>query len=229
MIVALSAVACVMVVIGLGLVVQGTPFTRLEWGWTMVLAGTVTATGGILLAGLAVLAARLARLERALLGDAAPAPARLGGAPAHVPPLPAGALSVTESVEPVLAERPRLAAASAADQRAILAAGELFAEPADAPLSPVARVVPAEEASLAEPPPEPSPPEKAAEPAEPAPPTVVGTYASGGNAYVMYSDGSIKADTPRGHFTFGSLDELKVFIAEGGEEESGKDSLAVRA
>jgi hypothetical protein len=48
-------------------------------------------------------------------------------------------------------------------------------------------------------------------------PTVVGTYSSGGNTYVMYSDGSIQAETPTGRFRFVSLDELKAFIAAGGE------------
>jgi hypothetical protein len=226
MIVALSAVACVMVVIGLGLVVQGTPFTRLEWGWTMVLAGTVTATGGILLAGIAVLAARLGALERALRHGAAtrqdPAPpvaSPLAGT-AHLPPMPP-VLPVAEA--PLVPSRVGDEAVGArggavkADERAILAAGDLLGEPADAPLGPVARVLPAEEVSGV---PEVEPPAPAPKPAEPAPPTVVGTYASGGNAYVMYSDGSIKADTPKGHFTFGSLDELKAFIAEGGEAET---------
>ena len=211
MIVALSAVACVMVVIGLGLVVQGTPFTRLEWGWTMVLSGTVTATGGILLAGVAVLAGRLGRVEQALLARGEAAPAQRSAA--HLPPFPAGAV-------------PEAAGHRAGgEERAILAAGDLLAEPAEAPLGLVARVVAAEEPiSL----PDTSLPEPEAKP-EPAAPTVVGTYASGGNAYVMYSDGSIKADTPKGHFVFGSLDELKTFIAEGGEEggeEAGGRSAA---
>lgn len=48
-------------------------------------------------------------------------------------------------------------------------------------------------------------------------PQVVGTYASGGNTYVMFSNGSIEADTPRGRFRFGSLDELKAFVDAGGE------------
>ncbi len=52
---------------------------------------------------------------------------------------------------------------------------------------------------------------------EPQPPVVVGTYNSGDNKYVMYSDGSIEAQTPSGVFRFGSLDELKEFIAAGGE------------
>ncbi|GAB6844850.1 hypothetical protein HNR00_000149 [Methylorubrum rhodinum] len=49
----------------------------------------------------------------------------------------------------------------------------------------------------------------------------VGSYASGANTYVMFSDGSIEADTPRGRFTFGSLDELKSFVNAGGEETRG--------
>ncbi|WP_445501863.1 hypothetical protein [Microvirga sp. G4-2] len=47
--------------------------------------------------------------------------------------------------------------------------------------------------------------------------TVVGTYNSGDNTYVMFSDGSIEAQTPSGVFHFQSLDELKAFIASGGE------------
>lgn len=49
------------------------------------------------------------------------------------------------------------------------------------------------------------------------PPTIVGQYSSGGNSYVMYSDGSIHADTPTGQHRFGSLDELRAFVAAGGE------------
>ncbi|BAU92230.1 hypothetical protein MPPM_3625 [Methylorubrum populi] len=86
--------------------------------------------------------------------------------------------------------------------------------------------------------PEPSPEPDAAEPAlegqqepesqeaEPERATAderhaVGSYASGANTYVMFSDGSIEADTPRGRFTFGSLDELKNFVNAGGEEARG--------
>jgi hypothetical protein len=54
---------------------------------------------------------------------------------------------------------------------------------------------------------------------EPAP-TVIGTYTSGDNRYVMFSDGSIEAETPDGLFRFDSLDELKEFIASGGERSS---------
>lgn len=61
------------------------------------------------------------------------------------------------------------------------------------------------------------------EPASPPPetaPQVVGTYASGGNTYVMFADGSIEAETPRGRYNFNSLDELKAFVEAGGEAES---------
>jgi hypothetical protein len=54
-------------------------------------------------------------------------------------------------------------------------------------------------------------------PDEPRPATIIGTYNSGDNTYVMFSDGSIEAQTPSGIFHFQSLDELKAFIASGGE------------
>ncbi len=55
---------------------------------------------------------------------------------------------------------------------------------------------------------------------EPPEPSVVGTYSSGGNFYIMYSDGSIEAETPAGKFRFNSLDELKDFIARGGDKKA---------
>lgn len=86
-------------------------------------------------------------------------------------------------------------------------------------------------APVAETPPEPetvtpAPQEIAAQEPEPeaSPPEerhAVGSYASGANTYVMFSDGSIEADTPRGRFTFASLDELKTFVNAGGEEARG--------
>jgi hypothetical protein len=56
------------------------------------------------------------------------------------------------------------------------------------------------------------------EPVEQPERSLVGTYESGGNIYTMYSDGSIDAQTPAGNFHFASLEELKHFIAEGGED-----------
>ncbi|MBB3901143.1 hypothetical protein [Methylobacterium brachythecii] len=55
------------------------------------------------------------------------------------------------------------------------------------------------------------------EPQKPEELQVVGTYSSGANTYVMFANGTIQADTPRGKFTFQSLDELKAFVDSGGE------------
>ncbi|MBE7248277.1 MAG: hypothetical protein INR63_25300 [Actinomycetospora chiangmaiensis] len=89
--------------------------------------------------------------------------------------------------------------------RAIAPEDDLFAAPA-APPQP--KDEPALRSSL-DPAPVPAP--------KPATRTVVGRYASGGNTYVMFEDGSIEADTPQGRFTFASLDELKAFVDGGGE------------
>lgn len=58
---------------------------------------------------------------------------------------------------------------------------------------------------------------KETEPQKPEELQVVGTYSSGANTYVMFANGTIQADTPRGQFTFQSLDELKAFVDSGGE------------
>ncbi|WP_232631793.1 hypothetical protein [Methylobacterium sp. Leaf118] len=115
----------------------------------------------------------------------------------------------------------------------------LFVAP-PAPAAPVPAALPAEPAAEAiglrpsldapaptpeaEPTLTPEAPEAAAPtPEAPKPPErhAVGSYASGANTYVMFSDGSIEADTPRGRFTFESLDELKSFVNAGGEEARG--------
>ena len=94
--------------------------------------------------------------------------------------------------------------------------------PAPAPEAPAAQSEPSPEPEAAAPavqepaPQEPEPEEAATEERH-----AVGSYASGANTYVMFSDGSIEADTPRGRFTFGSLDELKSFVNAGGEEARG--------
>lgn len=46
-------------------------------------------------------------------------------------------------------------------------------------------------------------------------PAIVGSYRAGGNLYVMFDDGSIEAETPRGIFRFATLDNLKAYIASG--------------
>ncbi len=44
------------------------------------------------------------------------------------------------------------------------------------------------------------------------PDAIVGTYQAGGCSYVMFADGSIRAQTPSGEHRFGSMDEFKAFM-----------------
>ncbi|WP_349367672.1 hypothetical protein [Salinarimonas sp.] len=90
---------------------------------------------------------------------------------------------------------------------------EAEAAPANAPE--------AEDAALGE-----SPAEPAAE--APGAPVVVGTHVSGANRYVMYSDGSIEAETPEGRLLFGSIDELKGYIASAGQDPTGASQTEPR-
>ena len=56
--------------------------------------------------------------------------------------------------------------------------------------------------------------EPAPEPA--GPPALVGRYSSGGANYMIFSDGSIEAETAEGTFKFASMGDFKRFIAERG-------------
>ncbi|ACL60732.1 hypothetical protein [Methylobacterium nodulans] len=277
MIGALFALALLMIVGGLAAMVQGIPFVRLEVGWTMVIAGTVGASGGAVLLGIAAATTRLVRIERLLATRAQPdfpaEPSRATLPPLPTmptPPRPEAPAAEPQAPAPEPSPSPVAAALSGAGVAgaAALVAPELrltraepdeaFGPPSPAPDAPLAQTPgaqepaasppPEEEARPQEPPapelqaPEPPPAEPRADsaapeeppgpaeepapkepaPAEPAPeepeePTIVGTYASGGNTYVMYSDGTIDAQTPSGKYRFTSLDELKTFIAEGGE------------
>lgn len=45
--------------------------------------------------------------------------------------------------------------------------------------------------------------------------SIVGSYHAAGNLYIMYDDGTIESETPKGIFRFNSLDNLKAYIASG--------------
>ena len=325
MVVALFALALAMIAGGLTAVVQGYEIVLLERGWTLVISGSVFASGGALLLGLAMAVARLGKIQAQLVKNgeraghaehvvptapalepmaAASAGLLAGGAdggPAETPgdddrdqptlPLfmrrdpqdqeipedesravpPEAAperVEPPEPVEPPAAARndnhgPRLSLpryffgrrdpepeADIPDSR--LAPPDLSPEPSSrrdagsdavpdddgdapaaggrpeigdgsvpasahdepdgavgSPLRPSGdelESVPASEDRATE-----TPPDAAARA------TIIGSYNSGDNRYVMFSDGSIEADTPDGVFRFASLDELKEFIASGGE------------
>ncbi|SEO99186.1 hypothetical protein SAMN02799625_04380 [Methylobacterium sp. UNC300MFChir4.1] len=155
-----------------------------------------------------------------LRADEARAPFPEPGAVETPKPVPAEPAPVVPPVR--VPEADRRPEPDAPSERAIAPEDDLFAapepplreepreEPRGEPGTTAADEAPALRPSLDTPPePEPAPPA--------APRTVVGRYASGGNTYVMFEDGSIEAETPQGRFTFASLDELKAFVDGGGE------------
>ncbi|MCJ2043655.1 hypothetical protein MKK58_03770 [Methylobacterium sp. J-078] len=124
----------------------------------------------------------------------------LFGAPAPEAPQP------EPEPEPVVL-RPALAEPEPVAQEPVVE------EPVNEPVAHQPEPEPVAPAPVEAPQPEPEPP---SEPER----QVVGTYASGGNTYVMFSTGVIEAETPRGRYTFASLDELKAFVEAGGETDA---------
>lgn len=231
MVVALFVVAFAMVVAGMAAIYDGYAIIVMEKGWTKVISGTVAASAGLILFGITAAIAQLKRIGRDLahvhesagrLDAPFPAPpqplvgrtapevdeALTAGAlrPAASEPDASGILSPGGAAEP--SRQDKAAAVASETPRPDTHAPRLPASSEPASKQRVERAVgPSGEEHQAG-------PEK---PVDAPSPTVVGTYSSGGNTYVMYSDGSIQAETPTGRFRFDSLDELKAFIAAGGE------------
>lgn len=238
MAVGLFLVALVMIAGGGYAAIEGYGIILNERGWSMVIAGTVAATGGLLLFGAALIAGRL----KAILRELTRTRERMGRLDETGPaPLPEGPADLAQTrLDPPIAMKSEAAApvgmtAAAAAARAGLSrrgvpSARLVSGPADEALE---HAVAGPADALLETPREPVQPggPGVATPvaANDGVPTtasgdeasVVGTYNSGGNAYVMFSNGSIEADTPTGRYRFKSLEELKEFIANGGEEGLG--------
>lgn len=316
MIIALLALALAMILGGCFTIFLGWDIILVERGWTMVLAGSISAAGGALLLGITAAVSKLARIQAELarlhgtfqgrsLDAATPVmplapmepsaailPGVLGGAAAgateavrsqdDIEPLlpfpdqdrstedpgdegeadrPLDHSKDPEHAEAVVPFRPRVYAGTSSspdeeslgakvpefllgdrfrdtDEEArtsepevsLPAAEPLHEEPEEKPepvadaddVTPAAWPAPDAEATEAVDTAVPAAPaatesEPKAAPEEPPAPAIVGTYNSGDNRYVMFSDGSIEAQTPGGVFRFNSLDELKEFIASGGE------------
>jgi hypothetical protein len=306
MIIALLALAFAMILGGFLSIFFGWDIVLVERGWTMVLAGSISAASGALLLGIAAAVSKLARIQAELArlhgtvqGRSLEAPAMpgasmepsataLSGGVSHgaaagaaeaagnqdEPLLPfpdhdgtegslEGAATVekapdrsepSEHADAVVPFRPRVYAgapspadeafegkvpefllgdrfrhadeeAQAFEQDASLPASQPAEQPenepetiADAAEDVTPAAWPAADAAETVEPVEAGPADEPEPvPEEPRPTTIVGTYNSGDNRYVMFSDGSIEAQTPGGVFRFKSLDELKEFIASGGE------------
>ena len=206
MVIALYVIALAMIGGGAASIAYGYGIVLNERGWTMVISGATVLAGGLVLLGIAVVAARIRRIERELanfrdhvmrLGTVFPSPRSFGSEPAPEAEGP-----------PPAAEQRGLVAAVGQEEQAVLKAADII--PESGPPEPPMRAAPLREQERAEP--------------EPSGPAVVGTYNSGGNSYVMYADGAIEADTPTGRYRFKSLDELKDFIAAGGEDGGQRSS-----
>jgi len=319
MIIALLALALAMILGGLLAVVFGWDIVLVERGWTMVIAGSITAASGALLLGLVAAVSKLAKIETRLSGLQASvggdefglghratgalagaglvgglAAAEAAGAfeertdedhkdetqptlplfdeqerreedePQDKPVVAVAEWPEDRDAAPVIPFPPRTTPVALppqeeqeqdlkvpdfllADRQRNDEEDHLVAEPgldvdaleqddevkpkgqdrdrSDEPLEPVSEVEPEREQ---QPDREPAAAETDQEAfaedetksGEEGPATIIGTYNSGDNKYVMFSDGSIEAQTPSGTFRFQSLDELKEFIAAGGEGNS---------
>ena len=194
MVVVLFVLAPALIALGAAAVFIGFDILLGDRGLPMIMAGAVFGAAGLVLLGLAVVARAARRIARRLPAALVEAmAAQRSGSP---PSRDATAVPAVEPAFPVHAQRRER-------EPSEMLRGDLD-DGGDSPQLPLPE------------PPRVAPPPPAAPPAREV--TVVGRYSSGGNAYVMFSDGSIEAETPSGRHRFSSLDELRAFVASGGEK-----------
>lgn len=209
----LFCLAIAMIVAGSTAVYSGSLIISIERGWSMMIAGSVCASAGAIVLGLAVLAGRLGRISRQAenLGETMSRIEMTTWGPP--PPLMADDVEEGRSApsEPEPIEQAVYRAEPVTER--VLSPPEADISPSTSPMIVTApTAMPSAAARVMEP--------AIVQDSVPAEPTVVGSYSAGENAYLMYSDGSIQADTPEGRFRFGSLDELKAYVADG-ERKAG--------
>lgn len=232
MIILLFVLAGLMVLSGGAAALLGWDVVLNERGWTQVIAGATFVTGGLILFGIAVAARELNRLRCELVAAVAipeeeiPAeePSASAMAADHAAP---ATPSTAPSSQPVLAEAPeevdakRLEEAPARFEPDIR---DALTRKLDEDLARLARSRGPTPVPAPEPQPEPQAESEPIHPAEPAVaevppapvlPSIIGTYASGGITYFMYSDDSIEADMEGGRYRFHSMEELRKFLETG--------------
>lgn len=203
----LVCLAIAMIVGGGAAIYSGSLIISIERGWSMMIAGSVCASSGAIVLGLAVLAGRLRRIsyQTEVLGETMSRIEMATWGPP--PPLPPDEMKASHlsAIEPAPAMQPAYVPDLDTHRASPDPDPELVPQ-----IPPVVEMRPSVSSA----------PASATEPApvqtsRPVEPTVVGSYSAGENAYLMYSDGSIQADTPEGRFRFDSLDELKAYVAQG--------------
>ncbi len=224
----------VLLVAGLGAGYLSLDLLPTEPGLLDAFAGAVSVVGAIIVFALGLLIVRLGRLTTAVREQAAAA-ALSAAAPLAPAEEPAELMSGVEGAEPLEAE----AEAEAVEAQAvegedveIAPAAEPVPEPgweaeeaaAEEPETAHLAEETDEEAEAFEDPvnenragrlPTLGEIERAIETPE-RPPTLIGRYASGGANYMIFSDGSIEAETDEGAFKFGSMGEFKKFLLDRG-------------
>ena len=151
MVIVLVGLALAMITGGAWAIVEGYTIISLEFGWTLVIAGTAVASFGVMLLGITAALARLggiqSELDRLRQRMVRPEP--------NYPEPPGHVVSPADPIGMSVASAP-----AAATSREVL-----------------------------------------------------DTHEAGGNRYVLFSDGSVEAETPDGSFRFNSLDELQAALA----------------
>lgn len=231
MIVGILAIALGAILIGFGI-----PINEFSLGNTLILAGTVTAMGGLVTFAVSRAVSQLSRIADLLSTRPVAAPGA-GLTPAQVPapvvPPPAprapqaraqgDEFELPEMVEPVRPPPPRVAAAPEEPApkggwrppRPSVERPAKPAEPRRAAAAPSENAFDSGWADKSAPPPQRREP-VAESPAETAPPggrpeavTVLKSGVVDGMAYTLYTDGSIEAELAQGVVRFGSIEELR--------------------
>ncbi len=175
-------------------------------GLVYAFAGAASVVGAIVVFALGVLVLRVGNLTEALREQAAAAEDFSAEAPALVDEIaePFEAEAETEAVEAEPASETALDEATAATEtEAHPASGEAEGETAESE-EPLNENRAGHLPTLSE-------IEKAIETPE-RPPTLIGRYSSGGGHYMIFSDGTIEAETEEGAFKFASMGDFKQFL-----------------
>jgi hypothetical protein len=206
--------------LGVILIGFGIPINEFSLGNTLILAGTVTAMGGLIVLAISRAVSQLARIADLLASRPMMAGAPVAAAAPAVPPPPAprnpparaqaGDDFVPEPAEPVRptprapappAEEPALATPPAPAR-----AG--WRPPRPSADRPAKAVEPRRSAAVSDNPFD-TPPEPAAPGGRSDAATVLKSGVVDGMAYTLYTDGSIEAELAQGVVRFGSIEELR--------------------